>query len=360
MTRTNADGQSTVRIVSRIQRSALHAALAAAVAAASLFFSPLAAAGCLDGKPMVGVNLAGAEFASGKLPGVIFKDYVYPDAADMRHFQELGMNTFRLPFLWERIQPQLMGELDAGEVKRITDTVATAKALHACVILDVHNYGQYRGKPIGSPEVPRDAFIDLWQRLLAAFPEPDNIAFGLMNEPAQMGIADWAATAQDTLDALRKKGAKQLILVPGGGWSGAHSWQSKDRSGVSNAEAFRKVRDPAHRFMIEVHQYADDNFSGTKNDCIDPIRLTKVMADITQWSHDTHQRLFLGEFGVPVNDQCLQALGAIVEGAGDRKAWGGWTYWAAGKWLGGYPFSLQPDAGVDKPQMAILKNGINR
>jgi endoglucanase len=336
-------------------------------ALAGLFFSPLATAGCLNGKPLTGVNLSGAEFASGKLPGTIFKDYMYPDPADMRHFQEQGMNTFRLPFLWERIQPQLFGELDAAELKRMTDTVAAASAMNACVILDVHNFGQYRGKPIGSPEVSREAFVDLWQRLLAAFPDPANTAFGLMNEPAQMTIADWAATAQQTLDALRKMEGKNqgkkgahLILVSGGGWSGAHSWQGKDRSGVSNADAFRAVRDPAKNFMIEVHQYGDSNFSGTKTECIDPDRLRKVMADITQWSHATGQRLFLGEFGVPVNDPCLQVLTAIMDGTQDRAAWGGWTYWAAGKWLGTYPFSIQPDGGVDKPQMAILKNSMAR
>jgi endoglucanase len=350
----------------------LVAPLAAVAALTCLLFSPLAAAACLDGKPLVGVNLTGAEFASGKLPGTVFKDYVYPDPADMHHFQEQGMNTFRLPFLWERVQPQLFGELDAAELKRITDTVAAASAMNACVILDVHNFGQYRGKPIGSPEVSRDAFVDLWMRLLAAFPDPSNVAFGLMNEPAQMTVADWAATAQQTLSALRKnegkgggkkaggKNATHLILVPGGGWSGAHSWQGKDRSGVSNAEAFRSVQDPAHNFMIEVHQYGDSNFSGTQNTCIDPDRLRKVMADMTQWSHATGQRLFLGEFGVPINDQCLQVLTAIVDGAQDHAAWGGWTYWAAGKWLATYPFSIQPDAGVDKPQMAILKNGIAR
>jgi endoglucanase len=348
----------------------LRFSLTAIAALACVLFSLPAAAGCLDGKPLVGVNLTGAEFASGKLPGTVFKDYVYPDPADMRHFQEQGMNTFRLPFLWERVQPQLFGELDAAELKRIADTVTAAGAMNVCVILDVHNFGQYRGKPIGSPEVSRDAFVDLWMRLLAAFPDPKNVAFGLMNEPAQMTVADWAATAQQTLTALRKnetrnegkggKGAAHLILVPGGGWSGAHSWQGKDRSGVSNAEAFRAVRDPAHNFMIEVHQYGDSNFSGTQTECIDPARLRKVMADMTQWSQATGQRLFLGEFGVPINDQCLQVLKAIVDGTQDRTAWGGWTYWAAGKWLGTYPFSIQPDAGVDKPQMAILKNGIAR
>jgi endoglucanase len=292
------------------------------------------------------------------LPGIASKDYVYPDPADMRHFQEQGMNTFRLPFLWERIQPQLFGELDPAELKRLSDTVAAARAMNVCIILDVHNYGQYRGQSIGSAAVPRDAFSDLWVRLLAAFPDSANTAFDLMNEPAKMPIADWAAAAQQTLDALRKKGAKHLILVSGGGWSGAHSWQSKDAGGTTNAEAFKAIRDPANRYMIEVHQYADANFSGTGTTCVDPAVLSKAMAGMTQWAHATGQHLLLGEFGVPANAPCLQALTAIVDGTKDRAAWGGWTYWAAGKWLGTYPFNLQPDGGVDKPQMAILKTGM--
>lgn len=332
-------------------------AAAVAVAVVSIVFCHLAAAGCVDGKRMAGVNLTGAEFAPDKLPGTVFKDYVYPDLADMRHFQAQGMNTFRLPFLWERIQPQLSGPLDPAELQRIKDAVAAARSLGACVILDVHNFGQYRGKPIGSPEVPRAALSDLWVRLLAAFPDPAGTVFGLMNEPAQMSIAEWAATAQETLDALRKKGAAHLILVPGGGWSGAHSWQAKDR-GVSNADAFRSFRDPANNYMIEVHQYADGNFSGTGSSCIEPARLSAVMADMTQWAEATRQRLFLGEFGVAPNEQCLKALTAIMNGMKNRSAWGGWTYWAAGKWLGPYPFSIQPEGNADRPQVAILKKGM--
>ncbi|HWZ46689.1 MAG TPA: glycoside hydrolase family 5 protein [Herbaspirillum sp.] len=346
-------------LFSGMGRRLLRRAGFAAVALAGLLSAQLAAAGCLDTKPLVGVNLSGAEFAPDKLPGTIFKDYMYPDAADMRHFQAQGMNTFRLPFLWERIQPQLFGALDAAELKRISDTVAAARSMNVCVILDVHNFGQYRGKPIGSPEVSRAALSDLWLRLLAAFPDPANTAFGLMNEPSQMSVADWAATAQQTLDALRKNGAKQLILVPGGGWSGAHSWHAKDR-GVSNAEAFQNFHDPANNYLIEVHQYADGNYSGTGSNCVDPARLSTVMNDMTQWAHATKQRLFLGEFGVTVNDQCLRDLTAIVNGMKGEPAWGGWTYWAAGKWLAAYPLSIQPEqgTGADKPQMAILKNGI--
>lgn len=333
-------------------------ALVIAAAVGCVLLSQPAAANCLDGKRLVGVNLSGAEFAPEKLPGTVFKDYVYPDPADMRYFQAQGMNTFRLPFLWERIQPQLFGALDPAELQKITDTVAAARSQGVCLILDVHNYGQYRGQPIGSSGVPRAALIDLWVRLSATFRDPAHVAFGLMNEPAKMPVAEWAATAQETVFALRKTGAKNLILVPGGGWSGAHSWSAKDAGGVSNADAFRSFHDPAHNYMIEVHQYADENFSGTGNSCVDPARLTAVMASMTQWAVSTRQRLFLGEFGVPVNDQCLKALSALVGGTKGSSVWGGWTYWAAGKWLGTYPFSIQPDNGGDKPQMAILKTGI--
>lgn len=330
-------------------------ALAIALAAGCVLFGNLAAASCLDGKRMVGVNLSGAEFAADKLPGTIFRDYVYPDPGDMRHFQSLGMNTFRMPFLWERIQPQLFGALDPAELQRMKDSVAAAQSLGVCIVLDVHNFGQYRGNPVGSSEVPRAAFVDLWARLLAEFKDPANTAFGLMNEPAKMPVAAWASTAQETLRALRRRGSKHLILVAGGSWSGAHSWDAKD-NGVSNADAFRSFRDPANNYMIEVHQYADADFSGTANTCIDPARLSTIMANVTLWANSTRQRLFLGEFGVAMNAPCLKALTAIMDGMKGSSAWGGWTYWTAGKWLGGYPFSLEPDDNGDKPQMAILKN----
>lgn len=337
----------------------LRRTLAIAAAIGCVLFSNQAAANCLDGRRMAGVNLSGAEFAADKLPGTVFKDYVYPDLADMQHFQSLGMNTFRLPFLWERIQPKLFGVLDPGELQRLKDSVASAQSLGVCIVLDVHNFGQYRGNPIGSSEVPRAAFIDLWGRLLTVFKDPANTAFDLMNEPAKMSVAAWAATAQETVNALRRRGSRHLIMVPGGGWSGAHSWDAKD-NGVSNADAFRSFHDPANNYMIEVHQYADADSSGTSNSCVDPARLSAVMANVTVWANSTRQRLFLGEFGVAVNDPCLKALTAIMEGMKGSSAWGGWTYWSAGKWLGTYPYSIQPDGNGDKPQTAILKNYISQ
>src|SRR3954467_10736220 len=112
-----------------------------------------------------GVNIAGAEFNGRKLPGRPSTDYFYPSKPMIDHFAATGMNTIRLPFLWERLQPPLNAELDPDELKRLDDTVryATGRGLH--VVLDVHNYAAYRQQPIGTADVTAAALADLWQRL---------------------------------------------------------------------------------------------------------------------------------------------------------------------------------------------------
>src|SRR6266436_2234024 len=77
--------------------------------------------------PYRGVNLAGADFAlnawgNGPIPRVFGKDYIYPgptyvsgyNSAD--YFLRKGMNTFRLPFRWERLQPTRRQAFDANEL----------------------------------------------------------------------------------------------------------------------------------------------------------------------------------------------------------------------------------------------------
>jgi len=310
---------------------------------------------CLGSEQLKGVNLAGAEFNSKKKPGIINKDYAYPSNGDLDYVKKIGGNIIRLPFLWKRIQPTLMTDLDPAELRALRNTVTQANSRGLCVILDVHNYATYRGgEVIGSPTVPVEAFFDLWKRLAAEFPKPEGTIFGLMNEPAKISIAQWAPIAQQTVNELRKAGAKNIILVPGGRWSGAHEWM-KDKSGTSNAIAFAGLTDPLKRTWLEAHQYADSNYSGTGKECIDASRLQKILSDLTGWARQNKQKLFLGEFGVASDAKCLAALDAMLAGMTDQTVWRGWTYWAAGAWWGNYPFSIQPKDGVDAPQTAVLK-----
>jgi endoglucanase len=316
-----------------------------------------ASAQCLRKESLRGVNVSGAEFHSNKIPGVLNKDYTYPNPVDFDYIRDMGANVIRLPFRWERIQPELMKELDPKELRSLSSTVEQANRAGLCVIIDVHNYATYRGKKIGSDEVPADAFVDLWTRLASAFDDSDKTIFDLMNEPAKIDIGDWAQLAQQTVKALRKHGSKNIILVSGGSWSGAHSWM---KGNPSNADAFADFKDPQKRTWLQAHQYADPGFAGIKQDCVDPDRLSKVMKHLTDWARDNHQKLFLGEFGTPGSENCLAALDAIVAGTGDTDVWRGWTYWAMGRWWGKYPMSIQPQEGRDAPQTAVLKKYLGR
>ncbi|UIY29469.1 glycoside hydrolase family 5 protein [Neorhizobium galegae] len=73
------------------------------------------AAGAAEAKTacLRGVNLAGAEF--GSLGDEYGKGYIYPTKETIDYFAGKGFNTVRLPFLWERLQPQLYKGFDSAE-----------------------------------------------------------------------------------------------------------------------------------------------------------------------------------------------------------------------------------------------------
>ncbi len=324
------------------------------VLALCVLASGTALAGCLDQRRLLGVNLAGGEFGHEKLPGIVNRDYVYPSREDLVYFKSLGMNIVRVPFRWERIQRQINAPLDIAEVEHLRRVVRTAQSLGICVLLDLHNYGGYHKRVLGTADLPAAAFVDVWVRLYESFPDADAAAFGLMNEPAALPVPKWIDIAQQTVLALRAAGAKNLVMVGSGRWSGAHEWQTPF-DGVSGATAFSKFRDPLNNFAVELHQYADANYSGTGPGCIEADRLRAVMARITTWAKQQNRRFFLGEFGVGASPECLAALQGLLEAMQDADAWLGWSYWAAGPWWGSYPFSIQPGKSAEAPQLAVIR-----
>ncbi|KAA8918044.1 cellulase [Xanthomonas sontii] len=303
-----------------------------------------------------GINLAGAEFNSAKKPGVLFKDYVYPTDADYAYTATQGMNIVRLPFLWERLQPQANGPLDTAQLDALRTAVERARRYNLHLILDVHNYAKYDGVRIGGDAVPAAALADLWRRLALVFGNDGSVAFGLMNEPNGLASGDWAAIAQASIDAIRGTGADNLILVPGTAFSGAHSWNST-WYGVSNAQGLLTVHDPAGNLAFEVHQYLDPDSSGTSAACVSTSIGAERLQGFTQWLRANGYRGFLGEFGGSSDPTCLAALDTMLGYVHDNgDVWLGWTAWAGGAWWrSDYAFNLQPDkSGADKPQMDVL------
>ena len=84
------------------------------------------------------VNLAGAEFGGPRgLHGVDYVDPVKlfaPGYQSLDYFVSQGMNPFRLPFLWERLQPKLGEPLDAAEAARLVSATEQLLKLGVWVV----------------------------------------------------------------------------------------------------------------------------------------------------------------------------------------------------------------------------------
>ena len=109
---------------------------------ASVSFMPLFAQVGLGQKASMfaGINLSGAEF--GSVPGVYGRDYLYPGLRSIEYFRRLGFNLIRLPFLWERLQPDLWGPFVAAEQNHLVELAEYLGERQMQLVLDPHNYAR--------------------------------------------------------------------------------------------------------------------------------------------------------------------------------------------------------------------------
>ncbi len=303
-----------------------------------------------------GVNLACAEFGEHNLPGAYGVDYTYPTHEEVDYFVGKQMNIFRLPFRWERLQTNQFAEFDLAELARMDDFVTYANSKGATVVLDPHNYARYYGNLIGESQAPVTAFSNFWSKLATHYKNDPLVVFGLMNEPHTMSTELWVSNANVAIQAIRATGATNLILVPGNAWTGAHSWY-QNWYGTPNAVAMLNIVDPGSNYAVEVHQYMDSDSSGTSADCVSQTIGSERLASFTGWCTQYGKRAFLGEFAGGRNQCCYDALDDMLAFVDSNShVYLGWTYWAAGPWWGDYMFTLEPDNGQDRPQMAPLSN----
>ncbi|POR50885.1 glycoside hydrolase family 5 protein [Bosea psychrotolerans] len=300
-----------------------------------------------------GVNLSGAEF--GTVPGRPNTDYTYPAEAAIRRLAGLGMTSFRLPFRWERIQPKLGDELDAAELARLDQSIDTAKGAGLVAILDLHNFGYYAGKRLGAPTLPASALGDVWRRLATHYRDRTNVVFSIMNEPYDIHSAEWAKIQNVAIAAIRKAGAKQLLLVTGTAYGGAHSWTS-DLPVGNNGRDLLAIEDPLKRFAYDFHQYLDADYSGRQPECTAAQGALKAIDDVGAWLKAHGRQGFLGEFAASDRPECVMAFKQMIGRLDSRpEQWIGWTAWGAGPWWPpDYVFNLEPTAAGERPQTKAL------
>lgn len=228
-----------------------------------------------------GINVAGGEFGAPSVnatsgfsnanPGRYEIEYTFDPAATFSFLASRGVRIVRMPFRWERIQRQPGAPLDDAGLAQLRDAVARAHAAGLRTVLDMHNYGAYylsdgkRGvrRPIGSEQITKAHFADVWRRLSDAFRhDPGVYAYGLMNEPVGMSpkagltaAQRWEVVSQAALRAIRRTGDRTVVMVAGYDWSGVRRWRE--------VHPRPWIRDRTGRFAYEAHHYWDAGHSGT-------------------------------------------------------------------------------------------------
>ena len=301
---------------------------------------------------LVGVNLSGAGFGSSVLPGKHGTNYLYPAESYYQKYAELGLNLVRLPFLWERIQPQLDTELNAVELARLVQSLDFAHKHGVTVILDMHNYYRYYGKLIGTAEVPIASFASVWQRLAQQVGEhPALSGYGLMNEPHNTNGL-WPEAALAASQAIREIDQNRWIYVAGDRYSSAWHWPKSNTRLIDDPW----MRDPNNRLVFEAHMYLDRDTSGMyydETETFAPMLGIDRARPFVDWLKEHNLRGHIGEFGVP--DYAADAIVAMDNLLGYlRENCVSLTYWAAGPWWGNYALSLDVKGGGDRPQLPIL------
>ncbi|KAI1784896.1 endoglucanase [Ganoderma leucocontextum] len=289
-----------------------------------------------------GVNESGAEFGNTVIPGQLGKDYTFPSPSSVDYFMSAGFNTFRIPFLMERVSPPstggLGGPFNQTYLSGLKTIVSYITGKGGFALVDPHNFMIYNGATISSTST----FQSWWQKLAAEFVSDSHVVFDLQNEPYDIPAATVFDLMQAGVNGVRAAGAtSQLILVEGTSWTGAWTWVS-----AGNSAVFGAIKDPNNNVAIEMHQYLDSDGSGTSETCVSSTIGAERLQAATQWLQDNNLKGFLGEIGAGSNAECIAAVqGALCE-MQQSGVWLGALWWAAGPWWGDYYQSIEPPNGT--------------
>lgn len=197
-------------------------------------------------------------------------------------------------------------------------------------------------------------FSDFWKELAGRFVDNDKVIFGIMNEPHDMPTSLVLSDDQAAIDGIRASGAKQLILAPGNGYTGGHSFTQKSQGDEPSSDYLYKLVDPLNNTAIDIHEYLDVDFSGSHKECVNSFQ--DELGPLTDWLRQYNLKAMITEFGGDNNTQvysksllsdplsltdhlvtqCADLLTSAIDYMSSNPEYIGWTAWAAGPFWGPY------------------------
>ncbi len=340
----------------------------------------------------VGINLSGLEFDKVINPIVVpnlsseDSNTDYTDLGDTQKFIKAGMNTVRVPISWGYLQLKGAGQGDLNLsyynsfVKPLLESLTSAKVY---AVVDMHAYMRYSvfGKeysgcgatgpcPDGTLVTDANAYQDIWSKLYTLMSQDskinmDYILLDLMNEPVDVPNDSVFTIQTSVIKKLRNQGFQGYILVEGNAWSGLHSWTTANwtstdgKTTYTNASLFTKENfnnagiTDLSKIIINVHQYFDNNYSGTGTQCLTDLTTTGAngfnLDAFVDYLQRNNLKAMVTEFGSGTDSTtCSTALTQFMDylknNTANNKDYGflGWTIWSTGHGWGNYNLRVTP------------------
>ena len=237
----------------------------------------------------LGANLSGGEFGNAKLSASkIGYGFFYPKKETVDWGYAHGIRDFRVPVRAMRLQPTIMGPLDARNIAGLNATVAAILAYpDTRVIIDFHDYASRNGVKIGTAPWDAAALADVQAKVMAPYKGNARVWLDVQNEP-NLGASAWWPIAQDVTKRLRAAGVDNKLVIENSGTASATRFPTSDGAGYA-----LKFVDP--NWVVSVHSYFDKSASGTSTYC--KAGSSGRIGRALDWAKLHNMPIFIGEWG---------------------------------------------------------------
>ncbi|MEN6524249.1 MAG: glycoside hydrolase family 5 protein, partial [Anaerolineaceae bacterium] len=197
---------------------------------------------------------------------IIFKGVMIPDPAVLNErdkfnleffkgIQAINANVIRVP-----VHPEEWIKDEDYLWRYLAPIVSWAGEMNMYVIIDWHFIGNIAtGAGLQMPDIkpePKELTMEFWQLMASFFQDSPNVIFEIFNEPQSIGALEWQANATEIVQAIRKQGAKQMIIVGGIDYGKDLSWVVENPIKAENI-AYASHIYPSHS------SYSYDDWFGT-------------------------------------------------------------------------------------------------
>ncbi|MDB5225383.1 MAG: endoglucanase [Candidatus Adlerbacteria bacterium] len=311
-----------------------------------------------------GVNCAGLEYTSTAQPGTHNVDYFDTRQASFSYYaSKIPGGVVRVPYRWDRAQPALGGALDEAYCALLDAACAQAHTAGMEVILDCHNYSQYRGSLGGSfrigaadNTVTVAHFVDFYDRMAQRYAGVDGfLGFDLMNEPGLVDKFTHARMMQRAIDAVRTHDTDCYLFIEAPFATPTTTFPYDNRACYLN--------DPSSKLVYSAHHYYDNPASGVyagsfAAELAYPMRARDRLVPFLRYLLSKNARGHIGETGFPATEEwpaIAYNFAALCKQANLMMSW-----WQAGRAVSGTdPLSLEPadiNSPVDRVHWATISH----